>query len=550
MAADLEQVLACLHDGRAAEAEAILRASIAAGSPAPGFAGLLARVVYNRGVESFRRDGVDAAEPLLREALALAPELDVARRGLAELLFRRCLADEAGRNWVKVTATVLEAAALAPDLGVTLGAPAAAMAERLGPVAGSLSSGDPILAARVALAAWLLAPAGSGNYATARSMFVHLGTGELGPAIADSEFEALLTRGPRDLVARLGLANRQRRAGKTAEAEALCRDALKYAPDNPFALGRLASILVDQARYREADRICQALGARYGGIEAVIRLSPDFVATLPPIDAPRWIDPPPDSVPHFDAAFVVLAGCDAGYFHRFADALANSIAKACPAAALHLHVVQPDAEVPQRLAAIRQRLPGLPILMTSEAVPEGMPPDQRRTYFACARFLRLPDLLRFYAKPVLVLDVDAIVLREVAPLLEQQQLEQADLSAIVSRISDPWARLWADVMLASPSALSIRYFETVRRYILHFLVKGQAVWFLDQIALFAAHVAGFPGEAGPRLIEWPPDLQNSHTSHAYFWSLHMSQPNNAAAPDSDFYRSFRDAGGSGPTAAR
>jgi hypothetical protein len=196
--------------------------------------------------------------------------------------------------------------------------------------------------------------------------------------------------------------------------------------------------------------------------------------------------------------------------------------------------------VAPRLEAMRLRLPGLAIRLSTEELPAGLAPAQRRTFFACARFLLLPEILAHYRAPVLMLDIDAVVLRDVGPLLQQLATEAADLALIHARGADPWARLWADVVLAAPTPAALRYFERVRRYILFFLQQGRAIWFLDQVALFAVWVSDAGESPGLRLIEWPADIQNSNTSHAYFWSLHVSQPSNAAAPESPFYRAFQE----------
>lgn len=535
MGARSDAAMAAVSEGRLDEAETLLRGLVAEAGPASDHVETLARLIYNRAVGVFGRDGAEAAETLLREAFALAPKLAEIRKSLAEMVFRRAWGYEARAELAAAAQAAGEAAALWPDLAAALGTPVRALAQRLHDRGVGCAAEQPVLACRLLLAAWELNRHGGTNYATARSLFVHLGTGELGAAVAAEEFDAMVAKDPADRVALIGLSNLHRRARRLSVAELLCRRVLKQWPDNPFATGRLASILTEQGRYREADRLFQDLGRGYGGVEAVIRLSPEFMETLRRDTPPSGRQPDRD---HAEAAdLVVMAGCDSIYFHRFGDALANSLAKTCRRVLLHFHVVDADDGILVRLEQMRERLPGLPIRLTSEPVPATLPPDLRRTYFACARFLRLPDVLADYQRPVLMLDVDMVVLKDVAPLVEQLRQEGADLALIHGEPRDPWCCLWADVILAAPTERTFDYLAMVRNYILHFMPS--AAWFLDQIALFAVRANGFDGRCGMKMLEWPMDIQNSGLDHTYFWSLHVSQPSNAESTESDLYLKFK-----------
>jgi tetratricopeptide (TPR) repeat protein len=538
-AARWDAAIAALTAGETAEAEAEMRALVAAGEGEAHQTELLARVIYNRAVVALEGDGLDAPEPLLREAVALAPALPELRRGLVKLLFRHIRRYESAGAWSAAAIAAWEIATLSPDPPLSLGDTVAPLAQRLEDVGRAATAVDPLTACRLALAAWGLAGSGRTHYALARSLFVHLATGELGAPIEIATLEALVAEDPKDLVALIGLSNLHRRARRLHMAETLCRTALEHWPENPFAAARLAAILAEQGAFEAADHLFRKVGARFGGVEAAIRLSPDFLRGLgsPTTPAPDALAALREPAP--GTAFVVLAGGDAGYFHRFGDALANSLAKTCGGFALHFHVVDPDDAVETRLQAMRDRLPGLPIALTVETPPTTLPQHLHKTFFACARFLHLPRLQAAYRRPVLLLDIDLVVLHDVSPLLERFRMEQADLALVHGGTRDPWCRLWADAVLIAPTERGMAYAALVRDYIAHFIDRGEAAWFLDQIALFAAAAVGFRDRAAPRIIAWPTDIQNSRTDLAYFWSLHMSQPTNAAAPDSALYRQFQ-----------
>jgi hypothetical protein len=411
-----------------------------------------------------------------------------------------------------------------------------ALVERLRLAAVERTPTQPVVAARLALAGWRLLPGADEIYATCRSLFVHLGVGGLGPPVAAVDFESALARDPADVVALLGLANIRRQARRLHLAEKLCRHALVQSPGNPFALGRLASVLTSATRYRETDRLYQTIGRDHGGIESVIRLAPDFFEQLRL--EPHETEASTEIAAADPDRMVVFAGCDVRYFHRFADALANSIAESNSPHLLHLHVVNPDGGVAGRIAAMQKRLPALSIACTTEQTQEGWDADALRTYFACARFLMLPALLRRYRRPILMLDVDVVVLRDPKPLLDQLRAEAADFAMVRGEQQDPWCTYWADAILALPTPSTLEYFDRVRDYLRRFLSQNRGIWFLDQVALFAAYVAGFAGRPRPQIVEWPADIQNSDTTLAYFWSLHISQPSNASLEESPLFRRF------------
>jgi len=529
-----EAAIAALNAGDVAKAETALRALVTAGEGNSEQTALLAKLVYNRAVAALQTEGHDVAERLLREAIAFAPALPEPRRGLVKLLFRRVTDDEAAGAWLAAAKSGWEIAALSPDPMSSFGNPMAALAQRFETQSRARTADQPVNAARLALAAWGLAGQGRTHYDTARAIFVHLGTGEFGAAADLGALQALLERDPSDLVALIGAANLHRRARRLHTAEVYYRTALAHWPENPFATARLAALLAEQGALETADALFQTVGARFGGVESVIRLSPAFLSSLPAS---------PDQSNDFTAPtagdFVVLAGGDAGYFHRFGDALANSLAKNARGCALHFHVAAADVEVATRVEAMRERLPDLPISITTEDVPAHLPPHLHKTFYACARFLQLPRLLAATGKPILLLDIDMVVLRDPKPLLARLDAEQADLALVQGETRDPWCSLWADTVLIAPTPRGLEYAGLVRDYIAHFIARGEAMWFLDQVALFAAFTAGFRDRPAPVMLGLPTDIQNTRTDLAYFWSLHMSQPNNAGGPETELYRRFQ-----------
>lgn len=509
-----------VRDGRPDLAEAELLEAERDGHLSADGAAMLARLLHNRAA-ALNDDA--AAEPLLARALSLDPSLAASRQGLQALCLRRAAAALEGGDPL--------AAALAVDAALAAGlAPGETglgdMAQRLHGAALDHLAEQPLAACRMAVAAWALENA---HYATARSLHVHLGTGELGRPLSPEECRRAAEAASGDSVALVALANLERQAGRQHKAEALYRAAIAARPALPFAAARLAALLSEQRRFDEATALFTAIGAAHGGLEQTIRLDRAFLSVLP-------TGAPPVPTEHGDDGFVVYAGCDGGYFRRFSDALTNSLAASGAKARLHFHIVDADAAALEHLEALRRRHPARIIDHSIENSPPHLTAEQRRTFYACARFLHLPDLLRRHARPVLMVDIDLVLLRDPTPLIERLRREGADIALTVGNQRDPWCELWADAILCTPGAIPA--LERVRAYIRHFLERGLAPWFLDQVALFAALVAAARLDGTPAVLPWPQDIQNGDAALCHFWSLHSSQPSNQGAEHTPLYRHF------------
>jgi FkbM family methyltransferase len=221
-------------------------------------------------------------------------------------------------------------------------------------------------------------------------------------------------------------------------------------------------------------------------LRAAVDMTPAFLALLrksSPADPGRDL---PAARP--GARAIVLASCDPDYFRHFALPFARSLAKNGGIdAALHLQVVDPDRWVPEEIDALMANTPALDIVWAASTMAGGSQNDAARTWYACARFLTLPVLLRRHALPVLVLDLDVLV---TAPLGESLgRHEDADVVLVRNRPeSPPWMRFVPSPLLVRPTPAGIAFADLVARYMAHFLGRGIAPWGLDRIGLAAAHL--------------------------------------------------------------
>ncbi len=488
-----------------------------------------AALAFNQAVGHSAAGQLIEAEALLREALAHAP-LENARSALSTLLFHRSQTFALEGKWREATPPLREALQLVPDRSAM-----AVLADRLSKPhlqTALLGVATDVLAATThALTAWHLSP-NADTYDATWKLCASVGTGFLGKALTDAELKPLLTDRADSYGAWIAYGNVLRRAGRRNAAENAYRRAIALWPQAPFAASRLGALLCDTRRYREANDLFLRIGREFGGRERIMRLDPEFMATLRERPLPEMAGSFASGAAETTRPpWVVLAGCDGVYFSRFASKLVETVKEHCGTDGIvHLHVVNPDAEHTRLFLSLQRQVAPLRLRWSTELVDLSEFGEDKRTYYACARFLQLPHLIRRYDCPILMLDVDSVVLRDLRPLLQQLELEQADLGIVTGDPWEIWGTLWADHVAIRPTPLALEFFTLTANYIRHFFDDGQRQWFLDQIALYAARYAGFTGRPEPRLLYWPKDIQNAGPE-SYVWSMHYSQPSNRQAID-------------------
>ncbi len=194
--------------------------------------------------------------------------------------------------------------------------------------------------------------------------------------------------------------------------------------------------------------------------------------------------------------FFIYAACDQDYFDQFAKSLINSI-KANSTDNIHLHIFNPRTD---QLDFCKEKSVSVSYEYVDESIfkhaadkwssdklsPEQI--DQRRrtesamtkgkdkslqermlkTYYACARFIRLSQLVE--TQSFLAIDVDAIVRKTLQPL------SGSDL--FLHRVPGAKARFLAGGIYGS--ANSYRFLHQYSDSILDFLSADYLYWGLDQ----------------------------------------------------------------------
>jgi hypothetical protein len=358
-----------------------------------------------------------------------------------------------------------------------------------------------------------------------------------------------------DFVSWLALGNALRESDRLQEAENAYRRCLEQVPSSPYAMRRLGSLLALSGRLEEADacfRVSACAGLapdpllRFssGFLDALERNRESLLDGLPQIEG-EWANSP--------SALVAFACCDTVYFRKFAWPLSSSIIRNAQVDCLvHIHVINPEPALYAEMETLCAGLGSGRVVCTWEhtALPED---GSAKTYYASARLLHLPRVIERYARPVLALDMDVLVLGSLERVL--QAAGNGDLALVRWHATrwDPWDCLWASAVLArhTPGAISI--LQRAALFTRHFLLHGPRHWFLDQVALFAAIECWPAQDCRGRVIYLPAAMamlcgssaeEEKIQAEVVFWSVIHSLESNRGAlarpPFTDYLPETRD----------
>jgi hypothetical protein len=348
----------------------------------------------------------------------------------------------------------------------------------------------------------------------------------------------------------IGQGNAFRSGGLASEAEAPYREAMSLRPDLPFAQSRLGSLLVLLGRPFEANDAFAFAASRARWIEEAIEFRQDLEPTADCTRRDRTAEYPGASEGETDAPFVLLVSCDSRYFQQYGYVLVNSARQTCrPAPAFHVHLISPTPEDQALVLRLRRDFPEIDLFVTAENVVDGGT-AVLRSLSSCARFLVLPTVIERYRRPVLVCDIDLVVLRDLNQL--RATLPDADVAVIHRDAAnlDFWDAYSAAILWVMPTDAGLRFARKVEGYIERQMEKNRYWWYLDQIALYAAFVDESMAGRSLRVASLPiesmamehVDPESSAVSppspDAYVWSITSSIRVNRAKTGTDLFTRY------------
>jgi hypothetical protein len=217
--------------------------------------------------------------------------------------------------------------------------------------------------------------------------------------------------------------------------------------------------------------------------------APAYLAGLGDDDPGPLLRHDPRPIPMAD--FVVLAACDGGYFTRFAPLLAESVAAVeGERAILHINVVNPGDDAEAMIADLQARHPRLRV-----SRQDGQVVGRPSAYYACNRFLVAPALLDRYRRPLVIVDIDVTLRRDLAGLLPH--LARCDVGLFEWANPIPSIRCFCMLSVAADTVEARRFLTVMGRYAKRKLAQG-ALWMTDQASLWSVSRALGIGLHGPR----------------------------------------------------
>jgi hypothetical protein len=185
-------------------------------------------------------------------------------------------------------------------------------------------------------------------------------------------------------------------------------------------------------------------------------------------------------IPDTGGGPVLLACCDEVYFYRFAHHLAISGHQASPGLCTHIHIYEPSSQCLEDAARLRNRLGDR---LTFSHEPPGRSPYKTASpyFFTAGRFAVAHRLLERSGVPVLVIDVDGIVRRDLEP--EICSLNRWDVGLVLrpSR-KRPWRKVLACAVLLNPTPAG-HLFSTRLAAAIERVLRRAPPFHTDQIVL-------------------------------------------------------------------
>jgi len=191
----------------------------------------------------------------------------------------------------------------------------------------------------------------------------------------------------------------------------------------------------------------------------------------------EWLIAPEDN-----GKTTVYVACDKGYYYDHAIALLLSIYESNGTALnIHIHVYNCDKDIQSNIHALREKLPGLAISLSSEYF---IVPKAANVHYASRRFCFMPYALEKIAGPIMILDADCLVRKPWAECLAGDAHNEMIFAHHDG--APVWEHVPAGFVYTRGGEIAKKYFAIVGHFIDVNLNSDKAEWFLDQIALSVA----------------------------------------------------------------
>lgn len=318
-------------------------------------------------------------------------------------------------------------------------------------------------------------------------------------------------------------------SGDLDEAIESMKNAYAILPDNPSVVYALGSLLAHRREFVEADKLfARDVSVMTGsGSHTYTRALSFFRKYEPQGKFPRTrVDLSHQMIGSIDRRSIVyLVAADSVYFCRYAQALARSIELfGGKNILLHFHVVNPDQQSRELFSTLLARYSNIRVSTELYNLDE-FSDAQRKTYYSCARYLILSEIITELGLPVVVADMDQMLMSDPTPLLKIAHGADVTLMRFENQYHNILSLLSATLMVVRPTDGGAKFVTELESYIKASISNPvNLTWHLDQAALAITYLSNEGIEYGyipASMVHLEPGEPNSDRPFdvGIFWSI-------------------------------
>lgn len=188
---------------------------------------------------------------------------------------------------------------------------------------------------------------------------------------------------------------------------------------------------------------------------------------------------------------VVMFSCDEIYWKECAFLLVDDLLAEEAGFIVHINVVNPAPETMARIRAISgdHGQVGYSFFKTATqtfgAFEAGV---LLRSIYACSRFLILPDVMKWYGRDVIVMDVDKRLKRPMSQFLNDfSPYFHHDLAINDGGRLGPGREFVCNLSVYSATEAAKNFINIIKNYMIYFIKYDVPYWMIDQAAFFAVY---------------------------------------------------------------
>lgn len=320
----------------------------------------------------------------------------------------------------------------------------------------------------------------------------------------------------------------------------LLRRAYCAAPDEPRYIYSYGSVLMFLGRIAESTDLFKQ-GARVplgnGSFSSTVTLCFNDDIDTHTKKSPKYLNNNSDEA----NSVLFFAAADSVYFRRYAKAVSKSVEQnAGKTALLHFHIINPDCQA-IRLAQELEVSSRLNYSTESVDLSE-FSETQRKTYFACARYRLLPELMSKYYSPIVVVDMDQILIGDPAHLLSYSQNYDVSLVRFDHQAANILSLFSATLAVFSPNSKAKEFANRLSAYVNQAIEEPyRLMWHLDQAAIARAYTV-MPniryGSIPLQMLHLDRTQPTVGSTPAIFWSITNSISENLDKLESETFQRY------------